>query len=204
MNIRFEPESVRRRAELLPPLHRVAFAASCCERLLPNYEAFSSEMRWGSPGILRSGLDYVWRVLERKQVDHSEVQRLVQLCEKIIPDTEEFSSAYTSAALDAGTAVVETLRLLIDSTPQRLVDIATFSRDTVDMFIQQRDHLDFNTDPAFENKICRDPLMVRELTRQDRVLKQLSDQPTLDRFFIKRLRDDAYNHGVSNIDVVVP
>jgi uncharacterized protein YjaG (DUF416 family) len=51
-----------------------------------------------------------------------------------------------SAALDAGTAVVETLQSLLDGDSKQIVDVASFCRDTVDMYIQERDHLDYNTD----------------------------------------------------------
>ena len=195
----FDPESLRLQLEKLPPRHRTAFAAACCERLLPNYAAFAREVRWGEPETLRAALDHMWRVLDGGSFDRGEVNRLVEKCDSVIPDTEDFDTSSVSAALDAGTAVVEALRSLLDGDTQRVVDVASFCRDTVDMYIQDRDRLDYNSDPLFETKIAQDPLMKRELARQAAVLLELANNPTLEGAFLKQLRDESADGGRSNI-----
>ncbi|HEY9666133.1 MAG TPA: DUF416 family protein [Coleofasciculaceae cyanobacterium] len=37
----YDLEALEEEVKALPPLHRVAFVASICERMLPNYNAFS-------------------------------------------------------------------------------------------------------------------------------------------------------------------
>jgi len=59
----FMPEHLRARLQGLPPAHLVAFAATVCERLLPNYAAWSAAARWGDPNRLRTALDRVWAAL---------------------------------------------------------------------------------------------------------------------------------------------
>lgn len=64
MNLNFyEFDALEKELEGLPPLHRVAFAASCCERLLPNYNAFYFLENWGDPSVLRTALNEVWQIL---------------------------------------------------------------------------------------------------------------------------------------------
>jgi uncharacterized protein YjaG (DUF416 family) len=180
-------------------MHRVTFAAACCERLLPNYAAFAREVRWGKPETLRAALDYIWDVLIGGTVDRGEIYRRIEQCDAVIPDTEDFDTSSVSAALDAGNAVVETLRSLLDGDSQRIVDVASFCRDTVDMYIQDRDHLDYNNAPLFERKIEQDPLMKREIERQAAILLELSTNAVLDRLMLKRLRDESADGGRSNI-----
>jgi uncharacterized protein YjaG (DUF416 family) len=137
--------------------------------------------------------------IEKAKADIVETERTITRCEALIPDTDSFSSEYTSAAVDAGTAIVETLKALVDSAPQHIIDVASFCHDTVHMFIQERDGLDFNNDPNFEKKIDDDPLMRDEVARQTEVLRELTTEPDLNRFFLNRLRNQARNGGISNI-----
>jgi uncharacterized protein YjaG (DUF416 family) len=101
----FDPEFLKRRLDRLPEGHRLAFAAACCERLLPNYSAFAREVRWGKPGTLHAALDYIWNVLGGGSMDRGAINILIEQCNAIIPDTEDFDTSLVSAALDAGTAV---------------------------------------------------------------------------------------------------
>ncbi|HXA20250.1 MAG TPA: DUF416 family protein [Thermoanaerobaculia bacterium] len=194
----FDPQHLHRTLERLPPFNRVAFAASCCERLLPNYAAFAAAAHWGHPSILRDALDFVWASLEKGHGDPEHVERLIKRCETVIPHTDDFSLKYTSAAVDAGTAVIETLQSVLDGVSQHVVDVATFCRDTVDMFIQERDGLKLS-DPDFETKIAHDPLMLQELSRQADTLAELSGIPNMNQFFLKRLREECRAEGISNI-----
>jgi uncharacterized protein YjaG (DUF416 family) len=77
-------------------------------------------------------------------------------CEKIIPDTENFESPLTSAALDAAVAVTNALEYCLDNEDKKIDEVATVARDTVDLYIQDRDNLDYQ-DPNFEEKISNDP-----------------------------------------------
>ncbi len=83
-------DALEKEIEGLPPLHQVAFAASCCERLLPNYNVFSRLESWGNPSVLRTSLDEVWQILQGKQVDAATIRQLVEDCADVIPDSDDF------------------------------------------------------------------------------------------------------------------
>jgi uncharacterized protein YjaG (DUF416 family) len=203
MTIRFHPEELLRELRALSKWHRLAFAAASAERLLPNYVAFARAARWGSADTLREALDYVWLVIERQRMDADEVQRLIARVETVTPDTEAFRTPFTSAALDAAGAVIETLHCVLDADPQRALIVATLARDTVDMFIQERDRLDLTRDRDFEQRIANDPLMRDELDRQHELLTELREQSALTQFFVRRLQSKAQNHGISNIRISI-
>ena len=71
----------------LPPTHRIAFAASCAERLFPNYVAFSRDANWGNPQQLREALDAVWSHLSGNPLTPSAARKLIKQCEPFVPDT---------------------------------------------------------------------------------------------------------------------
>lgn len=196
--MQFDPVSLEQKLDRLPRSHRTAFAATCCERLLPNYSAFAREVDWDEPETLRGALDYIWNALVGARVDPREIDRLIERCETVIPDTEDFETSSVSAALDAGTAIVGTLRSLLDDDTKHIVEVASYCRDTVHMYIQDRDDLD-DRDPSFDEKIAQDPSMKRELGRQAVVLSELANHPVLDGALLKRLGDESADGGRSNI-----
>jgi len=71
----------------LSPTHRIAFAASCAERLFPNYVAFSRDAIWGNPQQLREALDAVWSHLLGNPLTPSATRKLIKQCELFVPDT---------------------------------------------------------------------------------------------------------------------
>ena len=64
MNLNFfDLETLKQELEKLPQLHRMAFAASICEKMLPNYYAFYRMENWGDPSVQRKVLDEIWQHL---------------------------------------------------------------------------------------------------------------------------------------------
>lgn len=195
---RFDADELKSRLAAMFVLCRVAFAASCCERLLPNYVKFSETVNWGNPAILRSGLGEVWESLEGGTFDIERITGLIKECDEVLPDTEDFDSLYTSAALDAGTAVLDTLECCFDGDPKHAVDVATFSRDTVDMFIRNRYAIE--SDPQSELIVANHPLMIKELKRQSEDLQTLSETRIFDAQFVRLFRGIATTRGSSIMD----
>ena len=126
---------VEKELEGLPPLHRIAFAASCCERLLPNYNAFSRMENWGAPSVLRTALDEVWQILQGKPVDAALIRQLIKDSENLIPDSDDFGGSYDVGAQEAAIAVCGTLEACLDPTPQRIIRVANCVTNTIDAFL---------------------------------------------------------------------
>src|SRR4051812_43018516 len=114
----------------LPPSHRIVFAASCSERLIPNYAAFSRMEGWGDTGVLLHALNAAWDHIAGMSLSEPRVRELLAACERIAPDTEDFSSIYTSAALDATTAIIATLECCLAGDIQSAAHAAQSARDT--------------------------------------------------------------------------
>ncbi|MNI76056.1 hypothetical protein D3C73_1322600 [compost metagenome] len=75
------------------------------------------------------------------------------------------------------------------------MDIASFCRDTVDMFIQEETDMDYS-DPEFEQKILRHPLMVNELQRQNEIIRFLESCSELNNEIIQQLRNSSHGESI--------
>lgn len=145
---------------------------------------------------MRQALNEAWGWVAGSPVLPDRFRDLDAKCQAVIPDTEDFSTLLCSQALDAGVAVCETLQLAMGADLGHAVNAASVARDTVDMFIQERDQMDY-ADPEFEKKILEDPLMIGELSAQRSVLMELSSHRDLEPKFVEALRTRF--RGQSNI-----
>src|SRR6266700_5645738 len=114
---------------------RIAFGASCCERLLPNYLAFYQIEKWGNYGLLRNALDQVWTAIvdneQRSLLGGISIDEIVALA----PDTEDFDTIFTALAGDAASSIVYTIGAYLD--PEKsLSDILVVSRLVIDSLFE--------------------------------------------------------------------
>lgn len=184
----------------LPLSHRIAFSASCCERMLPNYKAFTNISGWGDYALLRNSLNIIWKIVKVSDFNKKELKNLIKKVDKVIPDTEEFSFIEASHALDAGNGILETLVCCEDADSEHCANVASFCVDTVDMHIQERDDMDYS-DTDFEDAISRDKLMQNELIKQLTDIQMLKNQTVLDDEFINSFRLSV--EGKSNINIIL-
>lgn len=167
----FDETNLLQAAEDFPDWKMLAFMAYCCERMLPNYRSFQVDTGSGDTAPMRSALDLVWKWIEDAQPVPA-MDILASACEGQSPDTAEFSSIYTSAALDAVAATVATLDALGRVSAQSMIDVASLARDTIDLFVQETEGLD-PSGVSFELDIVQNPLMQAELRTQRESLELL-------------------------------
>lgn len=159
---------------------QLAFAYLACERLYPNYVYFSQNYNFGNPAILREAIDYLYENLFNKKVYKTKIGSLIKKVDKNIPDPANYDTVLASSALDAGTAIIESLNFLVDGSGSRLDDISTMATDTADMYIQEIESLDYNTDSSFQKKIDTHPLMTTEITTQKGIIDFLTHSKDID------------------------
>jgi uncharacterized protein len=193
-----DEEKLLKELSELPKWHKVAFAAACCERLLPNYLAFSKTEQWGDGDLLRTALDEIWSSLHRKSFDVSRMNQLITSCNEIIPDMDDFDSHYKSAALEASCAVVGTLETLLDKKAQSLIDVAYNAIETVYMYSQDGSNFTAFT-PEEEELIHNHPLYITELKKLHDDLERLKAAPDLTSTFLQGFKENAKINGKSNL-----
>jgi uncharacterized protein len=201
MNLRFyDFESLEKELEGLPTLHRIAFAAACCERLLPNYNAFAREESWGAPSLLRAALDEVWQILEGKPVDIATLKKLRNACDSddIVPHSDDFCG-YVAEAQEAAIAIYKTLDACIEEqTLQHVIEAAERVAFTIE-FSTDWDVL-IETEEYIET-VARHPFTVREMAKQNEILERLKSTKELNHDFLEWLRTSFDNDGKSLIDL---
>jgi uncharacterized protein YjaG (DUF416 family) len=152
---------------------QLAFAYLCSERFFPNYQFFFENYNFGNPDILRTAIDYVYESI----FDTIKEQSTDPLLEQIhinIPHTNNFTTFYAGIAMYSSGIVYESVNLIKQLEVSRILDdISTMCTDAVDLFIQERDDMDYE-DPEFETKISNDHLMKQEIAIQKGIITYLS------------------------------
>jgi len=180
---------------------QAAFNYLTCERLYPNYVYFSDNFDFGNPDTLRLAIDYLYLNIFEKSLDKNKIEILTKEVVKNTPDTENFTTSFVSSALDACTAVIESLDFLIDKEFSRIKHISSYAIDTVDMHIQEIESLDFNKDKDFQQKIDSHPLMQKEFAIQSGIVSFLSNSHTFDFGDLQTLLHLQENNKKSNLDL---
>lgn len=195
-------EEIKRRLMPLKNEQKLLFAVLTCERLYPNYEYFQNTFSWGDSKVLSNAIGIIYQNLIKKDLfEKSEIQELINEIDVITPDTEDFSEIFVSFALDACTSLYSSLNFILDQKLEHVVDVAIYARDTVDMFIQERDNLSYDL-VNVEDKIATDPLMIHEKVRQIDVIDRLSLKKStkIDNQSIEELRDKTPIINISMLE----
>jgi uncharacterized protein YjaG (DUF416 family) len=159
---------------------QIAFAYLTCERLYPNYVYFSINYNFGDPFILRESIDFIYYSIFESNPNKVKINSLEKGVDKNTPEPGEFDTGLASSALDACTAILESLAFLIDNKFSRIINISTFATDTVFMYVQDIEKLDFNKDKDFKKRIYTHPLMENEIKIQSGIITFLNNSTSLD------------------------
>ncbi|MDB9514035.1 DUF416 family protein [Kamptonema animale CS-326] len=209
MNLDFyNLDVLEKELEKLPPLHRIAFAASICERMLPNYYAFAREEGEGNPSILRTSLDEVWQILQGKAVEVEIIKLLIRNCqEAIVPGDYVLESRYSAESHLAVVAISSTLKACLDSDNiEAIIKVVKVVGDTIFGFldiekeITEQDWLQKSWKVQVE-EISKHPFTLREIAKEKEDIQRLKEVETLDREFLESLRTSFNNGGRSLIDL---
>lgn len=194
----FELDSLKEELKQLPHLHRVAFAASICERMLPMYSKFAQMENWGRPSLLREALDEVWLILQGKQIDLPKISQLIEEMdgENVWPDeqTEDFNTFdYLFEAQFTVSAIYSTLTALLTSDFKYVMGVVKNARwETIEGFINQRDKLYEINNCEYEMElIAKDPLAKQELAKEMEDLEKLKSAETLSPELVEWLRSTS-------------
>ncbi len=133
---------------------------------MPNFLWFAAET--GAPGgaVLRGAHAKLWGLLEGRSAAEPFASVTAKACEIFAPDSELYSSLYTSSALDAITIACHVLDYADLNRTDLLVEAARLRRDSVDLFLQRTEQID-PTASDFEARLLTHPLMQEEHGFQD-------------------------------------
>jgi uncharacterized protein YjaG (DUF416 family) len=190
--LRFDESALVKCLAQLPNEARVAFAALCAERQLPNYERFSAKSGTGNPRTLKEALLPIWAGLQGRRASANELEAILGRCMALIPG-EEDASEEAAYADDAVASVAYTIRALLTADPQEAAWAARRAYDAVDHFIANQLNQSI-IERELEGAIAAHPLVQAELQRQQADLRDLQSagaQGQLSEKVISSLRDRA-------------
>lgn len=169
----FDERLLAQRLQPLPWFLSLAFGVACAGRLVSNYRKFSDETGWGDITPLERALGILGTLaINRTLPTESECRNLATQCEAQAPDSEAFSSLFTSSAQDAVFSVCSLLDYSTERKLEQVVLAARYPTDSVDLYVQETEQM-APQDPALEAKILAHRLMQQELSRQARDLAVL-------------------------------
>lgn len=180
--------------------HRAAFAASCCERLIPMYQAFNKLENWGNYQKLREYLDFVWEFSIGSQQNLSNFEDYIEECEELIPDSEDFQGIYIEGAQNAAIAVYYAMQICIDKDVEAIVWISKYASEAI------YSYLSFVTDPkldvhehdsVFDIWISESPLLKSEIEKQKSDMNLLKSTEIIDKTFIENLKKSSKFMGIN-------
>jgi len=164
--LKFEELSLKRELDRLPPRFRVAFAASCAQRLSSIYRSFLVQRgQTDRADHCDDALNYVWiHILTTPEM--STTDRLLAEVMALIPDQDAPGwTPLTAYGEDALSALAYCLRCLQSGNAQEAAWAAGRAYEALDYFVTIRDDISPNELGA-EARVLSDPLIQAELERQ--------------------------------------
>lgn len=180
---------------------RLAFIASCSERLLPNYQLFADAVDWGDPELLFTALEFIWKHIAGEIKDQSTLTELLKGCYKVIPDTDAFDSVYASLAMDAGSVIVYGLQACLDAERKYAVFAGNIALRSVDTYLYLvnapvRGFKNLEARRDFDAWLQDAPLLQAEVAKQQRDIDLLTLQKRLSKAFLATFRQSATETGI--------
>ena len=174
-----------------PITNQLIFAVVMCDRLYPNYVLFSNNFSFGNPMSLKDAIITVKQHLlgDFKKVE--EIQQKIEDVEANTPDTEEFSTDSASSALDACCTIINTLHFIVDSNFDHIRYVSTYGTDSADRLIISNMNVDVITS-EIENSISNSPIMLREISIQNRLISFLTSKSSLSTLNIWHIITDSF------------
>ncbi|MBX3712653.1 MAG: DUF416 family protein [Lysobacter sp.] len=178
---------------------RLAFGVLLCERLLPNYLVFQQESGWGSFMHVRTALDCAIAFLCGQKPSAQDIKEASAECESWSPSSDDFSSVRVTSAQDACFAVCSLLDFLLEDDASKVVQVATYATDSVDLYVQEIEEMN-PADPLLEQKILMHPLMQRELRQQEDDLTAIESASELNQSFLEERMLSWRSDGKGNLE----
>jgi len=156
------------RLDRLPTRLRVAFAAACAERQMPNYERFLPA-QISEANTLKLALQRVWEAAEGKAISLREIDALLDSCMSIIDEHDLENSAPLPS--DAAASVYCAISALTDD-PKDALHAANRAYAAADYVVTTKLELCI-IDRALAELIIAHPIGQAELHRQQLDLQDL-------------------------------
>jgi len=170
---------------------RIAFAAACSERLLPNYAAFVQVEGWGDLDALARVHEALWIYAAHGNLGSISIEAMFADVQAAVPDVKNYSTVYATLALYATAALVNAFHALLQENVDGVVHAATYGVESVKQFLLVCTATGVGprtVDRDWETWLELAPLLLAERAKQETDLQLLHSQPNLTPDFIREFR----------------
>lgn len=176
------------------------FAIALCQRMYPNYQLFSEVCNFGNPQVLDTVLNLLWQ----KQYDNKlklNIDIYLERLDEAAPEAQEFDSYGVYPALDAVSALIALLSAIQSKVEEDITNISKLSSSTVANYIEATCEQDLSAE-ALDDYVFSHLAMTEERELQAMLLETIEENK-ITATFVKELRKEIVDSGVSNIGVSV-
>jgi uncharacterized protein YjaG (DUF416 family) len=170
--LRYDEAELVQRLQTLPNRLRVAFAAACAERQLPNYLSFSVATGQGHPSTLTEALDLMWDDSQKKGAAGVGFSERLEECMDLLPKGHQETLDDNGFADDAVMTVVYAIRARLTCDPHEAAYAAYVAYSALVEFVSQARGM-AATGRLEKERILAHPLVQAEFRRQRTDLTQL-------------------------------
>ena len=203
--------------EAAPAIY-VAFAAACCERLIPAYAYFSRVAERGDTATLRAALDAIWEHLSGAQPGTISFSTHAELCAACVPSHDGTTPILTSLAEIAGNCVLYTVESCDSFNPNVSVIASRSVIEAIDLYLwaaanpfpdasslrglfadaapDERARRHRRVQTSLQDWIIESPLLRSELQEQLADVRRLRAHASLGRETLQALRSSASHRGL--------
>ena len=205
----FDEGTLTSALSVLSGKHRIAFAASCCERLEQHYQVFAATEPGTNPNLLKDALQEIWNIAEGTEgpLEHIGEQKrdIYEWAQGVDPTGFLFASTARTAA----SAVIYALECCADGDTKWAVYAARMAVEALDTYLYVVNAPFGKAAPAggdvaelrreglaFDRWIEQSPLMVDELRKQSEDLARLAEEETLTSHSLFEMRQSSQERGI--------
>lgn len=179
-------QEISERAHKLIKERQILFCVHLAKRLWPNYIFFIKKEGFGDVNFLDSLLENVKKYITQSNGNLNWDKLKSQIFE-ITPDSEEFSSLYTSYAADACGACYDLIALIVENDLEAINRIIDSSINSVYLCILNKLNLPSVSNSHPDDKIYNSQEMKNEVNFQKKLLIRIEEG------VISELIDEAFD-----------
>jgi uncharacterized protein DUF416 len=163
--IRFDEKNLVKELNMLPKSLRVAFAAACAQRLVPNYIRYAAMAKKADAAAVLQGLANVWGRLDGKPLSAGVLSKCRDACISLIPDYDEEYIDRQEIAEDAVLSVIYAIDAELSGDSRHAAGAAESVYNSLYHHITSR--VDLNSDgPDTLLRVDSYPIVQAEFQRQ--------------------------------------
>ncbi|CAM4022305.1 YjaG family protein [Shewanella aquimarina] len=190
-----------KRLKALEPEQKKLFAIALCQRMYPNYQLFSEVCEFGDPQVLDTVLNLLWQSMYDQKLKLN-IDLYLERLDLNTPEPSDFDVYGVYPAMDAAVALTSLLSAIQSKVEDDITNISKLSSATVANYIEATLEEEMDEE-ALDDHIFNHEVMQEEKALQASLLELIEENPKITADFVKALRKELVQAGVSNIGISV-